>query len=346
MKVLVTGGAGFIGSHLVDVLMQCGYKVVVFDNLSSGKIENVERWLKDENFRFVRGDLCWREEIRKAVVGCDVIFHFAANPDVRAAATAHFGDVIGTFNLLESLRDISISKFIFASSSTVYGEAERIPTPEDYAPLLPISMYGASKLACEALVSSYAHSLGFKAIILRLTNVGPRSSHGVIYDFIMKLRRNPKELEILDDGSQMKSYLYIDDCIDAIMLITEKFNGDIEVFNVGSEDQVNVGRIAEIVVEVLNLKDVKFKFTGGVNGGRGWKGDVKVMLLNASRLTSLGWKPNIIAKHNSEAAVRKAAEHLAREITELGMISVIILSKNNGDTLDRCLESIIESDRK
>ena len=313
MSVLVTGGAGFIGSHLVDVLMQCGYEVVVFDNLSSGKIENVERWLKDENFRFVRGDLRQKEKIRKAVAGCDMIFHFAANPDVRAAAAAHFSDVIGTFNLLESLRDVGVSKFVFASSSTVYGEAERIPTSEDYAPLLPISMYGASKLACEALVSSYAHSLGFKAAILRLANiVGPRSSHGVIHDFIMKLRRNPKELEILGDGSQTKSYLYIDDCIDAIMLITEKFNGDVEVFNVGSEDQVNVRRIAEIVVEVLNLKDVKFKFTGGVNGGRGWKGDVKVMLLDVSKLKSLGWKP----KYNSEAAVRKAAEHLAKEITE------------------------------
>ena len=239
MKVLVTGGAGFIGSHLVDVLMQCGYKVVVFDNLSSGKIENVERWLKDENFRFIKGDLRRKEEIRKAVVDCDLIFHFAANPDVRAAAAAHFGDVIGTFNLLESLRAVGVSKFVFASSSTVYGEAERIPTSEDYAPLLPISMYGASKLACEALVSSYAHSLGFKAVILRLANiVGPRSSHGVIHDFIMKLRRNPKELEILGDGSQTKSYLYIDDCIDVIMLITEKFNRDIEVFNVGSEDEV------------------------------------------------------------------------------------------------------------
>ena len=313
MKVLVTGGAGFIGSHLVDVLMQCGYKVVVFDNLSSGKIRNVERWLKNENFRFVRGDLRQKDNIRKAVAGCDVIFHFAANPDVRAAAVAHFGEVIGTFNLLESLRDVGVSKFVFASSSTVYGEAENIPTSEDYAPLLPISIYGASKLACEALVSSYAHTLGFKAVILRLANiVGPRSSHGVIYDFIMKLRRNPKELEILGDGSQTKSYLYIDDCIDAIMLITEKFNGDVEVFNVGSEDQVNVGRIAEVVVEVLNLKDVKFKFTGGVDGGRGWKGDVKVMLLDVSKLKSLGWKP----KYNSEAAVRKAAEHLAREIVE------------------------------
>ena len=313
MSALVTGGAGFIGSHLVDALMQRGYKVVVFDNLSSGKIENVERWLKDENFRFVRGDLRQKEKIRKAVAGCDMIFHFAANPDVRAAATAHFSDVIGTFNLLESLRNVDVSKFVFASSSTVYGEAENIPTSEDYAPLLPISMYGASKLACEALVSSYAHSLGFKAVILRLANVvGPRSSHGVLHDFIMKLRRNPKELEILGDGSQTKSYLYIDDCIDAIMLITEKFNGDVEVFNVGSEDQVNVRRIAEIVVEVLNLKDVKFKFTGGVDGGRGWKGDVKVMLLDVSKLKSLGWKP----KHNSEAAVRKAAEHLAKEITE------------------------------
>ena len=313
MRVLVTGGAGFIGSHLVDALMRRGYEVVVFDNLSSGKIENLRKWLKNRNFRFIRGDLRRKEEIRKAVVDCDLIFHFAANPDVRAVATAHFDDVTGTFNLLESLNDVGVSKFVFASSSTVYGEAQKIPTPEDYAPLLPISMYGASKLACESIISSYAHCLSFKAVMLRLANIiGPRSSHGVIYDFIGKLRRNPKELEILGDGSQTKSYLYIKDCIDAIMLITEKFSGDVEVFNVGSEDQVNVRRIAEVVVEVLNLEDVKFKFTGGVNGGRGWKGDVKVMLLDVSKLKSLGWKP----KYNSEEAVRKTAGYLAKEIVE------------------------------
>lgn len=314
MKALVIGGAGFIGSHLVNVLMKRGYEVVVFDNLSGGKIENISKWFENENFRFVRGNLLRKDEIRKVVGGCDLIFHFAANPDVKAAVTAHFNDVIGTFNLLESLREANISKFIFASSSTVYGEAGKIPTPEDYAPLLPISMYGASKLACEALISSYAHYLGFKAVILRLANIiGPRSSHGVIYDFILKLKRNPKELEVLGDGSQTKSYLYMDDCINAIvMLAAEKSNGDVEVFNVGSEDQINVKRIAEIVVEVLNLKDVRFRFTGGVDGGRGWKGDVKVMLLDVAKLKSLGWKP----KYSSEAAVRKTAEHLAKEIAE------------------------------
>jgi len=313
MKILITGGAGFIGSHLVDAFMRRGCDVVVFDNLSSGKIDSMKKWLKNKGFKFVKGDLRRKNEIERVVVGCDLIFHFAANPDVRAVPSAHFDDIIGTFNLLESLRGNVVSKFVFASSSTVYGEASKIPTPEDYAPLLPISMYGASKLACESLISSYAYYLGFKAVILRLANiVGPRCSHGVIHDFIVKLRRNPKELEILGDGSQMKSYLYIDDCIDAVMLIMEKFNNDVGIFNVGSEDQINVRRIAEIVVEVLNLKDVKFKFTGGVNGGRGWKGDVKVMLLDVSKLKSLGWKP----KYDSEAAVRKAAEHLTREITE------------------------------
>jgi len=314
MKALVTGGAGFIGSHLVDALMRQSYEVVVFDNLSSGKIENIARWLKNKRFKFIKGDLRRRREVKRAVASCSLIFHFAANPEVRSVTSAHFNDIIGTFNLLESLKNSNVSKFVFASSSTVYGEASKIPTPEDYAPLLPISMYGASKLACESLISSYAHYFGFKAVILRLANIiGPRSRHGVIYDFILKLKKNPKELKILGDGSQTKSYLYIDDCINAIELIMQKSGGDVEIFNVGSEDQVSVRRIAEIVVDVLNLKDVKFQFTGGVNGGRGWKGDVKVMLLDTVKLRSLGWKP----KYNSEEAVKKAAEHLARELAGL-----------------------------
>jgi len=315
-RVLVTGGAGFTGSHLVDALMTYGSHVKVFDNLSSGSIENIRQWMDNRNFRFVRGDLLNLSKVLQNVKNADVVFHLAANPEVRTGLVSpeiHFqNNVVATYNLLEAIRkNADIKLFVFTSSSTVYGEPSKLPTPEDYSPLMPISMYGASKLACEALIASYSNTYGIKALIFRLANiVGPRNKHGVIHDFIVKLRKNQKELEILGDGSQTKSYLYISDCIDAIILAVKKTRKSIEIFNVGSEDQINVKRIAEIIVDVMGLQNVKFKFTGGVNGGRGWKGDVKIMLLDISKLKSLGWKP----EHNSEESVRKAAESLVNEI--------------------------------
>ena len=192
---------------------------------------------------------------------------------------------------------------LFTSSSTVYGEASRIPTPEDYAPLKPISVYGSSKLACEALIVGYAYAYGFKAVIYRLANIiGPRSTHGVVYDFVRKLRKNPRELEVLGDGTQTKSYLFIDDCVDAMLVGLEKAESQVEVFNIGSEDQIDVKTIANIVISEMGLKNVRLRFTGGVNGGRGWVGDVKNMLLETSRIKSRGWMP----RHNSEESVRLA----------------------------------------
>jgi UDP-glucose 4-epimerase len=240
------------------------------------------------------------------------IFHFAANPEVKIGSTEpgiHFQqNIVATYNLLELIRRADAKPtLIFASTSTVYGEASRIPTPEDYAPLKPISTYGASKLACEALITAYAYTYGFKAVIYRLANiVGPRSRHGVIYDFIEKLKRNPGELEILGDGTQTKSYLHVGDCIDAILLGLEKSTEQVEIFNVGSEDQVDVKTIAQIVIDEMKLKNVKLIFTGGVEGGRGWKGDVKNMLLDITKLKTLGWRPKL----NSKQAVREAAKSL------------------------------------
>jgi len=186
-------------------------------------------------------------------------------------------------------------------------EPQTIPTPENYAPLKPISLYGASKLASEALISAYAHTYNKKAIILRLANtIGPRSQHGVVHDFIQKLRRNPKQLEILGDGTQTKSYLYITDCTKAIETAYKTAENQVEIYNVGSEDQINVTQIAKIVTEEMNLNNVKLTYTGGIDGGRGWKGDVKNMLLDINKLKSHGWKP----KHNSVQALRKAVKHL------------------------------------
>jgi len=226
-RVLVTGGAGFIGSHLVDALVSRGAEVTILDNLSSGKIDNISHHQGNPNVKFIKGDLLNPQDIEPAVKDCEIIFHLAANPDVRAGSSDlqnHFNqNVMATYNLLEVLRKKSnVEVLAFTSSSTVYGEA-LTPTPEDYGELKPISVYGATKLACEALISAYAHSYGFRAVIYRLANiVGSRSTHGVIFDFIKKLSENPSQLEILGDGTQKKSYLHVSDCIDAMLLAIEK----------------------------------------------------------------------------------------------------------------------------
>ncbi|MEM2517818.1 MAG: NAD-dependent epimerase/dehydratase family protein [Candidatus Bathyarchaeia archaeon] len=311
-RVFITGGAGFIGSHLVDRLCEMGKDVVVFDNLSSGNIENIKKWLNAPNFKFIRGDLLYLEEVIKPIIGCETVFHLAANPEVRVSSEnpkIHYEqNILATFNLLEVVRKVGhVKTLVFTSSSTVYGDAEIIPTPEDYAPLKPISTYGASKLAAEALISAYANMYGFKAIIYRLANiVGLRSQHGVIHDFIKKLNENPKRLEILGNGTQKKSYLHVKDCIDAILIGLEASNGKVSVFNIGSEDQIIVKEIADIVCAKMGLKNVRYVFTGGVNGGRGWRGDVKVMLLSVERLKSLGWKPKL----NSRQAVERTVSEI------------------------------------
>jgi len=308
MKIMVTGGAGFIGSHIVDRLMKEGNEVVVYDNLSSGKMEFIEHHMNNEKFTFIEADLLNFEKLRESVKDIDIIYHVAANPDVKLGAQdtkVHFEqNVKATYNLLEAMRINDVEDIIFTSTSTVYGEANVIPTPEDYGPLVPISLYGASKLAAEAFIMSYSHTFGMKAVIYRFANiVGPRSTHGVIYDFIMKLKRNPKELEILGDGTQTKSYLYVEDCVDAIMFGYENRRNDVEIFNIGSEDWINVRRIADIVVEEMGLKNVSYRFTGGK---RGWKGDVPKMLLSIEKIKDYGWRP----KHNSEESVRLTARYL------------------------------------
>jgi len=317
-KVLVTGGAGFIGSHLVDRLMKLGCNVTVLDNLSQGRLKNVEQWLENKRFKFLKGDLKEPGDAVKGVKDIDLIFHLAANPEVRVGETdptVHFREnLVATFNLLEAMRKNEKAKtLVFASTSTVYGEASVLPTPEDYGPSVPISTYGASKLGCEALAFSYAHTFGLRVLVLRLANVvGSRATHNVLFDFIRKLKANPKRLEILGNGTPKKSYLHVEDCIDAILCATDGFlrrEGKIEVYNVGSVDQLRVDRIAEVVVEEMGLKGVKFVFTGGVEGGRGWLGDVKVMHLSVDKLLKTGWKP----KYNSEQAVRLAVRELLKK---------------------------------
>ena len=308
MKTLVTGGAGFIGSHLVDRLMETGNRVKVIDNLSSGSPGNLERWMGHPGFEFMEADLLDPDACSEAVEGCSRVFHLAANPEVRANKASpeeHFRQNIeATYRLLEAVTERGgVELIVFASTSTVYGEAERLPTPESYGPTKPISMYGASKLACEALISAYASMKGYKAVIYRLANVvGPRSNHGVIWDFVGKLNENPDTLEVLGDGTQSKSYLYIDDCVEGFLKGVES-RDQVSVFNLGSMDRLSVLRIAEIVREEAGHSEAKMRLTGGVDGGRGWKGDVKLMQLDTSSLQQLGWAP----KYGSEEAVRLTA---------------------------------------
>ncbi len=309
MKTLVTGGAGFIGSHLVDRLMETGNRVRVVDNLSSGSPGNLERWLGHPGFEFMELDLLDDHACSEAVDGCSRVFHLAANPEVRAnkaSTEEHFRQNIeATYRLLEAVAEQrGVEHLVFASTSTVYGEADELPTTEGYGPTKPISMYGASKLACEALISAYASMNGYKAVIYRLANVvGPRSNHGVIWDFVGKLRDTPDVLEVLGDGTQSKSYLYIDDCVEGFLKGVESVD-QVSIFNLGSMDRLSVLRIAEIVREEAGHPDAGIRLTGGVDGGRGWRGDVKLMQLDNSSLRRLGWTP----KYSSEEAVRLTAK--------------------------------------
>jgi UDP-glucose 4-epimerase len=314
MGILVTGGAGFIGSNLVHRLVAENEETHVLDNLSSGKLESLELVKGNPKFYFHKADLLQRENL-SIPRDCKTIYHLAANPEVRVGFTnpeVHFSqNVVTTFNLLEAARKIDAETLLFTSTSTVYGDARAMPTPEDYSPLEPISMYGASKLACESIMISYAHTYGMRAIIYRLANIiGADSTHGVIFDFVNKLLNDPSRLEVLGDGTQNKSYLHISDCISAMLVGQGASRGRVSVYNVGSQDQIEVRDIAKAVVEAMDMQSTKLEFTGGVDNGRGWKGDVKNMLLDVSKILGLGWEP----RYGSLEAVCLTAKELARGV--------------------------------
>lgn len=314
-KALVTGGAGFIGGHLVNKLLSSGMEVTVFDNLSAGIVPNISSTYG--RLRFTKADLADLDRIREEVKDTDVVFHMAAYPEVRTGAEnpvlPYNENIRNTFNLLEAVRKSNITTIFFASSSVVYGEPTLIPTPEDYGPLLPISAYGGSKLACEALLSSYCHTYGFKGKIFRLANViGARSRHGVIWDFINKLMKNNAELDILGNGYQSKSYIHVTDCVGAFLFTLDRDdnNRPVEIYNVGNRDKVDVISIAKIVCQAMNLTNTKLHTNGGVDGGRGWIGDVKYMQLDIAKLQKMGWEPQL----PSHKAIELATKELLSEI--------------------------------
>lgn len=305
-KILVTGGAGFIGNNIVERLAK-GNEVTVFDNLSTGSMRNLSRI--GYEFNLIRGDLRNPNDARKISADYDVVFHMAANAEVKQEnPEVHFEENIhNTFRLLETLRKGGAKKIFFASTSTVYGEPDVIPTPETYGPMKPISFYGASKLACESLISSHAEHYGMTGVVCRFANIiGPRMNKSVVFDFVNKLKKNPKSLEILGDGKQNKSYLHVEDCVDAVMACVEKSKERFDVFNVGSTDKMTVVDLADAVVDEMGLKGVKYKFVKSVSGGGGWKGDVRMMQLSIDKIKKLGWKP----KYGSRESVRKAVRSL------------------------------------
>ena len=306
-SILVTGGAGFIGSHLVERLL-LDNEVTVLDNFSSGRIEFLEPYRDIPDFHLLTGDLMNPKILDNAVSGKDFIFHLAANPDVKLGSEdthVHLEqNVLATYNLLEAMRKNDVRQMAFTSTSTVYGEAAQVPTPEDYGPLLPISLYGASKLSCEALISSYCHTFQMQSWIYRFANiVGERGTHGVLVDFIRKLRENSGKLEILGSGKQRKSYLEVKDCVRAMIHAVEHSTGEVNVFNIGSEDSVDVTEIADIVVGQMGLDRVEYNYTGGIDG-RGWRGDVKLMLLSIEKIKMLGWSPELGSARALEVAVK------------------------------------------
>jgi len=267
-------------------------------------MEFIEQHLGKTNFQFVQGDLLDFEALSNVIAGNDVVFHLAANPDVRVGITDTNLDlqqgVNATYNVMEAMRINRIARIIFASSSTVYGEAGTMPLDEDYGPLLPISLYGAAKLACEGFISAFCHLFDTQAWIFRFANVvGVRGSHGVIFDFINKIQQNPGRLEILGDGTQEKPYLHVGDCVAGILFGFEHSQGQVNVFNLGVDSSTNVTDIANMLVEAMGLSGVEFNYTGG---DRGWRGDIPQVRFNTTRMNRLGWK----ARFASEQAVKRA----------------------------------------
>jgi UDP-glucose 4-epimerase len=302
--VVVTGGAGAIGSVLVRALADDGHDVRVVDNFSSGRRDH----LPADGGRVTVTPADLRVDAPFAAFrGAESVWHLAANPDIRLGTIEPSTDLehgtVATFHVLEAARRADVKRVLFSSSSVVYGMPTQFPTPEGYGPLLPESLYGASKLASEGLLSAYAHCYGLRAYVFRFANIiGPRMTHGVIYDFFQKLRRDPTRLEVLGDGRQAKSYLWVDDCVEGMRLAERSSHDLVNVFNLGTADQVSVRSIAERVVAAFG-GTARIEYAGGE---RGWAGDIPRQLLAIDRISALGWAP----RRNSSAAVDASIEAL------------------------------------
>jgi UDP-glucose 4-epimerase len=309
-RAFVTGGAGFIGSHIVDRLAQNGANVTIYDDFSTGQDEFISHHAANPKVRIVRADVLDGARLKEEMAACDFVFHMQANADVRGGIQLTRVDLeqntIATWNVLEAMRINGIRHIAFASSAAVYGEPEVFPTPESYAPL-QTSLYGASKLAGEAMIQAYSEYFGITCYIFRFVSwIGQRYSHGVIFDFMRKLRTNTHVLEILGDGKQRKSYLDVIDGVNGIFYALQHAKDHKNVFNLGHDEFMNVLDLADIIVQELGLKRVRYRMTGGE---RGWLGDSPFVHLDTTKLKALGWQPQVSIEQGIRNTVRYLQAH-------------------------------------
>ncbi len=294
MNTFVTGAAGFVGSNLADHLLSLGHTVTGFDNFSTGRTEFLQCASEHPRFRLVRGDVLDREALSAAMAGCDFVFHLAANADVRFGTDHPRKDLeqntIATWNVLEAMRTCGARRIAFASTGSVYGEASVIPTPEDSPFPVQTSLYGASKLAAEGLIEAYCEGFGMQAYIFRFVSLlGPRYSHGHLIDFFRQLREHPDVLNVLGNGHQRKSYLYVGDCIDAMLVAIEKSTEKVNILNLGTDEACEVNDSIGWICEHLGLRP-QVLYSGG---DRGWIGDNPFIFLDCQRIRALGWRPSL-----------------------------------------------------
>ena len=307
MKTFITGGAGYIGSHLADRLLEEGNHVTVFDNFSTGQHRFLQQANTSEKFKLIKGDLLDEDELQKAMANHDFVFHLAANADVRFGTQHPSKDLeqntIVTHNVLEAMRSQGISKIVFSSTGSVYGEASLFPTPEEAPFPVQTSFYAASKLAGEGLITAYCEGFGFQSWIFRFVSIlGERYTHGHVFDFYRKLKADPSRLKVLGNGKQRKSYLYIQDCIDALLLAIEKSGEKVNIFNLGVDDYCEVNDSIRWICKELGVTPV-LEYSGSE---RGWIGDNPFIFLDTKRIQSLGWKPKICIRDG----VLKTVEYL------------------------------------
>lgn len=316
MRYMVVGGAGFIGSHVTKRLLQeePEAEVFVYDNFSSGSEAHLGDYLNSKRLHIFQSDVKNLEQLTRAIKGVDIVYSLASNPDIAKAMTQPDIDFWeGTYlinNLLEAMRRSGVKNLLYASGSGVYGDVGATVTDEDFSPMLPSSTYGASKLACEALICSYCKMFDMNAAAFRFANVvGPDQTHGVGYDFINKLKENPKELAILGNGTQSKSYIYIDDIVNALRTVEKKALHDYNYYNVATLDHMTVTEIADVVVQTMGLEGVEYRYAGG---DRGWKGDVPVVRLDSQKIRRLGWA----SQYTSMQAMQMSVQSMYKKGTD------------------------------
>lgn len=316
MRAIVIGGAGFIGSNLCAALLQRGDHVICVDDLSNGSKKNINKILMDKDFTFHEGDATDKGFLEQVFSETrpEVVFHLAANSDIQASAQdpeiEYRNTYTTTFCILECMREHAVKKIFFASTSAVYGDKRGMELKEETPGLSPISYYGAAKLGSEALLQAYSYMNDLEVLIFRFPNVvGPRLTHGVIYDFIRKLDKNREVLPILGDGNQTKPYVYVKDLIEAIIRFTEDIKLGVEIYNLGVSGATSVRKIADIICEELGLENVRYEFSGGESG---WKGDVPQFQYCLDKIHKMGWN----ARHTSDEAVRETVRDAIRERKE------------------------------